>query len=106
MSLADLRDLVVIVYGVLGVVLFLVLIAVSVAAFFVVRSLSRAIKAVVEDPIRPTLDEVRHTATNARSASEFYADHAVHPLIKVVAGVRGIRRGIERVSKLAQRGEK
>lgn len=105
LSLADFRDVVIIVYGVVGVLLFLLLIVVAVAAYFLLRSLSKTFKSLVEDPVRPTLEEIRQTATNTRTASEFYADHAVHPLIKTVAAVRGVRRGVQRVSRLANRGK-
>jgi len=105
LSLADFRDVVIIVYGVLGVLFFALLIIVTVAAYFLLRSLSRTLKSVVEDPVRPTLEEIRQTAANTRTASEFYADHAVHPLIKTIAAVRGVRRGVQRISRLAKRGK-
>ncbi|MEZ4501802.1 MAG: hypothetical protein R3C39_04195 [Dehalococcoidia bacterium] len=105
LSLADWRDVVIIVYGVLGALLFVLLIVVVVAAYFLLRSVTKSFKSLVEDPVRPTLEEIRQTAANTRTASEFYADHAVSPLIKTVAAVRGVRRGVQRVSRLAKRGK-
>jgi vacuolar-type H+-ATPase subunit I/STV1 len=105
-TLGDFRDVVVIVYGVMGILLFTVLIAVAAALFFVIRGLSRAAQDLLDEPIRPTLEEVRETARNARAASEFYADHAVNPLIKTVAAVRSVRRGFSSIVRLAGRGRK
>src|SRR5712691_6455815 len=93
MNLADLRDIVIIIYGVLGALLFLILIAVSVAIFLIVRGLNGVIRDLVSDPLRPTLDELHRTAQNVRGASEFMVDRAVHPLIRTIALARGIRRG-------------
>jgi hypothetical protein len=105
-TVADLRDVVIIVYGLMGIVLFTVLVAVVVGLFFAVRSLARKFEQLLDEPIRPTLDEIRETARNARGASEFYADHAVNPLFKTVAAARGIRRGLSSLGRLAGRGRK
>ena len=93
MTLADLRDIVIIVYGVMGIFLFLFLIALTVATFLIVRGLTGVIRDLANDPIRPTLEEVHRTAQNVRGASEFMVDRAVHPMIRTIALVRGVRRG-------------
>ncbi|MEZ4553773.1 MAG: hypothetical protein AB7L91_03295 [Dehalococcoidia bacterium] len=94
MSLETLRDLVIVVYGVLGIVLFIVLIAVALGIYLAVRKLSRAAQDLMADPVRPTLEEVRQTMQNVRGTSEFVADRTVHPVIRTVAAVRGVRRGL------------
>ncbi len=98
-SLQDLRDLVVVVYGVLGILLFAILIVVSLGIWFAVQGLSSKVGELLDDPIRPMLDEARATARNARGSSEFLTDAAVHPVIRVVAMARGVRRGIGLVSR-------
>ncbi|MSP21412.1 MAG: hypothetical protein EXR66_00035 [Dehalococcoidia bacterium] len=105
-TLADFRDVVVIVYGVMGILLCTVLIAVGSGLFFAVRSLARKAEQLMDEPLRPTLDELLKTARNTRGASEFYADHAVSPLIKAIAAVRGVRRGFASIARLAGRGRK
>lgn len=104
MSLEELRDIVIVVYGVLGILLFLVLIAVAVATFFVVRKLSRSVQDLLADPIRPALYEFQQTAQNVRGTSEFVADRTVHPIIRTMAAVRGVKRGVGVVSGLRKRG--
>jgi hypothetical protein len=103
MSLEDLRDIVIVVYGVLGILLFIVLIAVSIGIFFAVRKLTRLAQDVLADPIRPTLEEFRETAQNVRGTSEFIADRTVHPVIRTIAAVRGVKRGLGVVSGMRKR---
>jgi hypothetical protein len=101
MSLEQLRDIVIVVYGVVGILLIAVLIMVAIALLVSVRALTRVIKDLVNDPIRPILGEVQATAREIRGTSEFVADSAVHPLIRVMAAGRGIKRGLAVVTGLA-----
>lgn len=94
MTLEHLRDLVVIIYGVLGVLLFVVLIVVALGLLFAVRGLTGAVRTLLDDPVRPALDDVRQAAQNVRGATEFATDATVHPIIRVMAASRGIRRGL------------
>ena len=103
MSLENLRDIVVIVYGVMGVVLMLALTIAAFGLWFAVRALSRGVRALLDDPVRPTLEEVHRTVQNVRGTTEFMADTAVHPLIRVVAIGRGIRRGVASVTGIRNR---
>ena len=99
----ELRDAVIIAYGVLGVLLMAVLIAAALGVWFAVRVLSKKVGELIDDPLRPTLDEVRASARNVRGTTEFIADSTVHPLIRALAVARGVRRGLARVSGLARR---
>jgi divalent metal cation (Fe/Co/Zn/Cd) transporter len=103
MSLAELRDIVVIVYGAMGVILMLALAIAAFGLWFAIRSLSRSVQALLDDPIRPTLEEVHKTVQNVRGTSEFMTDTAVHPLIRVVALGRGVRRGMASVTGIRNR---
>jgi len=92
-SLAEVRDVVVIVYGAMGVILMLALAIAAFGIWFAVRTLTRKVNALLDDPVRPALEEVRKSAENLRGTSEFMSDTAVHPLIRTVAAARGLRRG-------------
>lgn len=100
-TIDELRDIVIIVYGMMGVLLFIVLIAVTIGLWAAVRVLSRSVMALLEDPVRPTLQELRDTARNVRGASDFLSDTAVRPVIRVIAIGRGVRRGLGMVCGLA-----
>ena len=103
MSLETLRDLVIVVYGILGILLFVVLIAVALGIFFAVRKLSGVAQDLIADPLRPTLEDVRQTMHNVRGTSEFVADRTVHPVIRTVAAVRGVRRGLGALASARKR---
>ncbi len=102
-NLQEWRDIVIVVYGALGVLLLLVLIIVALGLLFAVRKLTRTIQELVRDPLRPTLEELRETMHNVRGTSEFIADSTVSPLIRAVAVTRGIRRGLGFVSGATRR---
>lgn len=103
MSLENLRDIVVIVYGIMGIVLMLGLCIAAFGLWFAIRALSAAVQELIKDPIRPTLVEVQKTAQNVRGSTEFVADTAVHPLIRVVSIARGMRRGVATVAGIRNR---
>lgn len=102
-SVEEWRDFVIVVYGVVGVFAFLVFIALMLLVFFILRSIRGTIRDLIDDPVRPALEEVRKTAENVRGTSEFVADQAIHPVIRVVAVVRGVRRGISSLTGIRAR---
>ena len=102
-SLETLRDWVIVVYGLLGIIAFLAFIFLMLFLIWILRGVRGGIRDLVEDPIRPTLEEVRKTATNVRGTSEFVADSAVSPVIRAVAAARGIRRGISTLTGVRSR---
>ncbi len=103
MSLEQFRDIVVIVYGVVGVLLFLILVIAAIGLLITTRALTRAVRAFLADPVKPTIEELRATIQNVRGTTEFMADTAVHPLVRFVAIGRGIRRGFAVAAGLRRR---
>ena len=87
----------------MSILFLVVLIVVALGLWFAVRTLSRALTALLEDPVRPALNEMRDAARNVRGTSEFLADSTVHPLIRALSVLRGVRRGLGLVSGLARR---
>ena len=102
-TLDEMRDVVIIVYGAMGVLLLVALIIAVLGLWLAVRMLTRTLRDLLEDPVRPALDEIRATARNVRGASEFVADAAVHPLIRVLSVGRGMRRGLGIVTGITRR---
>lgn len=103
MSLDDIRDIVIIVYGVMGVLLMLAMAVAAFGLWFAVRALTRSVMELLDDPVKPTLQEVQHTVQHVRGTAEFMNDTAVHPLIRTVSTVRGIRRGVASVTGIRNR---
>ena len=102
-GLAETRDRVIVVYGTIGIFLLAALIFVLVFIAFAIRSLTGTLTRLLDDPVRPALEEVRDTARNVRGATEFVADTAVHPVIRVVSLLRGVRRGVAVVTGLRRK---
>lgn len=105
-TLAEVRDVVVIVYGAMGIILMLALAIAAFGLWFAVRALTRSVRDLLDDPVKPTLDDIRHTVQNVRGTSEFVADTAVHPIIRTVALARGVRRGVASVTGIRNRRSK
>ena len=102
-GLVETRDRVIVVYGTMGIFLLMVLIFVLVSIAIAIRSLTGTLLRLIDDPVRPTLEEVRDTVRNVRGATEFVADAAVHPVIRLVSLARGVRRGVSVITRIRRR---
>ncbi|MCH8966436.1 MAG: hypothetical protein IID43_02055 [Planctomycetes bacterium] len=80
-------------------------IVVLLGLYFVVRALSGAVRELLDGSVRGTLEELQGTAKNVRGTTEFMADSAVRPLIRVISVARGIRRGVRSVTGLRSRSK-
>ena len=105
-SLDEARDAVIIIYAVLGIMFFLVAIIVALAIFFAVRMLTGLARDAYEEQARPLIDDVRGTVQSVRGSVEFVSDQAISPMIRVIAVVQGVRRGVETVAGIARRGRR
>lgn len=105
-TMDEARDTVIIVYGVLGIVFFLIAIVAALAIFFAVRMLTGLARDAYEEQARPLVDDVRGTVQSVRGSVEFVSDQAISPMIKVIAVARGVRRGMEALAGVARRGRR
>ncbi len=105
-SLDEARDAVIIIYAVLGIMFFLVAIIAALAIFFAVRMLTGLARDAYEEQARPLIDDVRGTVQSVRGSVEFVSDQAISPMIRVIAVVQGVRRGVETVAGIARRGRR
>lgn len=102
--LDEVRDVVIIIYGLAGILFFLVGIIVTVGIFIALRMAMGASRDAFDESVRPALDDARGMVHTARGSFEFVADSAVSPVIRVVAVARGVRRGLDAVTGFARRG--
>ena len=102
-SLEQWRDVVIVAYGLMGFFAFLAFTLVMLLIARLLFGVRGGIRDRLEDPVRPTLEEVKKTAQNVRGTSEFVADQAIHPVIRTLAAVRGIRRGISSITGIRSR---
>ncbi len=102
-SLGDARDIVVLAYGVMGVLFFAVAMVVTIFLFFTGKGLIRSVRDLIDDSVRPTLDSVRNTARSIQGTTEFVGQTAVQPIIRTYGIISAVRRGLGVVSGLARK---
>ena len=102
-SIEEWRDFVIVAYGVMGFIAFLAFTVLILFLVWLLRGVRGGIRDLMEDPVKPTLEEVRKTAQNVRGTTEFVTDTAVHPVIRAVSAIRGIRRGISSLTGIRSR---
>lgn len=97
------RDWVIIIYGLMGILFFLLLIVMLAAIVFILLSVRGSLRTLIDESVRPTLNEVQRTAENVRGTSEFIADSAVSPVIRIVAITRGVKSGLSSLAGIRSR---
>ncbi len=88
--IAIIRDIVIIVWGVLGILVFLVVILVALSIF-------RALK--------PILSNVRGTTGEVRTATRLVTDAIIRPAVPVISFYTGIRQGFRVLRRFGRRGQ-
>lgn len=87
--IAIIRDIVIIVWGVLGILMFLVVI-------FVAVSIMRALK--------PILHNVSGTTGEVRTATRLVTDAIIRPAVPVISFYTGVRQGFRTLRRFGRRG--
>jgi len=88
--IAIIRDIVIIVWGVLGILVFLAIILVALSIF-------RALK--------PILENVRGTTGEVRTATRLVTDAIIRPAVPVISFYTGIRQGFRVLRRFGRRGQ-
>jgi hypothetical protein len=105
-SVADLRDWVIVIYGIIGIIFFFVAVIVTIVMFFTVKSLLRAVRNALDESVVPALSSVREAADTVRGTTEFVGRTAVAPVAKAYGTFAGIKKGLSVLSGLrGQRGK-
>jgi hypothetical protein len=101
-SLADVRDVVVIIYGILGAMVFCAVLILVLALIYAVNALKRLVRDLVNDSVKPTLGSIKDSAENIKGTTEFVGQTAVSPIIRVYSTAAGVRRGLGVLSGLSR----
>ena len=92
MSLEELRDLIIVIWGILGIVFLAVAIVLGIVVGLSARSLIGTVRSLLRDDVQPTLRSARQTVDSIRGTTSFVADTAVAPVIRVYGIFSGVRR--------------
>ena len=99
-SLADMRDIVVIVWGIISAIFFFVAIVVALVIGFSVKGLMNKVNALLDENVKPTLGSVKEAAETVRGTTEFVGKTAVTPVVKAYGTVAGIKKGLGVLGKV------
>ena len=87
-TIAIIRDIVIIVWGVMGIIAFLAVILVAVGIY---------------KALKPLLDNIRGTTGEARVAVRLVTDAIIRPAVPVISFYTGIRQGFRTLSRFRRR---
>ena len=99
-SLADIRDVFIIIYGTLGIIFFIVATAAAVIVGMTLKSLLTTVKEMLDNDIKPAVASVRDAAETVRGTTDFVGRTTVQPIAKVYGTVSGVKRGLNVLGNL------
>ena len=105
-SLADFRDVIVIVYGILGIIFFFVAIVMIVAIGLTIKGLVKNVNKLLDDSVKPALSSVQDVANTVRGTTDFVGRTTVAPIAKAYGMFAGVKKGASVLSGLKKRGDK
>ncbi len=92
-SLADLRDGFIIVYGILGIIFFFIASIVTVVIGFAVRALLRTVREMLDESVKPTMTSIKEAAETIRGTTDFVGKTTVAPIAKAYGMFAGVKKG-------------
>jgi hypothetical protein len=99
-SLADLRDVVIVIWGIISGLFFLVGIVVMMMVGFSVKGLLNKVHNLLDENVKPTLGSVKEAADTVRGTTEFVSKTAITPVVKTYGAMAGIKRGLGVLGKV------
>jgi hypothetical protein len=102
--LSGFRDIVIIVWGIISIVLLLTLIVVMLSLVAAVRSLIHTVNDLANTGVKPVLTSAQETVDNVADTTRFLGDHVVAPVIRTISIISAVRRGLAVFSGLTHRG--
>lgn len=101
--LSEFRDVVVIVWGILSILL---LAALSLSALMLtmsVKRLMRDVSSLIDINVKPVIASAQESVDNVAGTTRFIGDKAVAPIIRVRGIISAVRRGVEVFSGVTRR---
>ena len=103
-TLADVRDVVVIVTGIIEILFFIAATVMTVILGLLIRSLLKTVRGLLDETVRPAVDSVRDAAQTVRGTTEFVGETAASPIVRAYGTFAGVRKGLGVLSGLGRRG--
>ena len=93
-TLAELRDVVIVIWGIIGALFFAVALVVALMIGFTSKSLLNSVKAMLDDSVKPALTSVKDAADTVRGTTEFVGRTAVTPVVRAYGTFAGVKKGL------------
>src|SRR5262245_22491648 len=94
LSIADIRDFVIIAYGIIGIIFFFVGLIILVMVGLTVKGLIGSVRSLLDESVKPTVDSIKGAADTVRGTTEFVGRTAVSPIVKTYGMAAGVRKGL------------
>jgi hypothetical protein len=97
LTLADVRDVFVILYGIVGIFMFLLVGIGTFVLIMQVKKLVQKVNLMTDETVRPTLASIREAAEVITGTTEFVGGTTIRPVVKAY----GIFAGMKRAASVA-----
>ncbi len=104
LSLSDVRDVIIIIYGIIGIIFFAVAVVVVLFVGLSAKGLFNYVKGLLNDDVKPALGSIKEAADTVRGTTDFVGRTAVAPMVKVYGAAAGVKKGLSVLGGL--RGKK
>jgi hypothetical protein len=94
LSLADIRDIVIIIWGVAFALFLFIALVVTLVVGFTAKGLLNAVRDLLNESVKPALESVKTTADTIRGTTEFVGKTAVTPIMRTYGTFAGVRKGL------------
>jgi len=92
--LSEFRDVVIITWGILSVLLLLALALSILTLTFSVKRLIRDVRTLIDVNLKPVISSAHESVDNVAGTTRFLGDKAVTPIIRVIGLISAVRRGV------------
>lgn len=106
MSLEEIRDIVIIVAGVMMVLVLVAVFVFTIVVGLATRTLLSTVQTLLRGEVTPLLDSARQSLDNIRGTTAFIGQTAVSPIIRVYGIFAGAKRMAGVLSGVAGRGKR
>jgi hypothetical protein len=93
-SLADIRDVFIIIYGVLGIIFFFIASIVTLVVGLTIRALLRNVGNMMDESLKPTLASVQDAAATFKGTTEFIGKTTITPIVRTYGIFAGVRKAL------------
>ena len=91
-TITDIRDIVIIVGGLLSVLTLVIIILATIIVGFLSVRLLRAARQTIQEGVPPLLEQAQETVKSVKGTAEYLGDSAVEPVIRAYATASRVQR--------------